>query len=142
VTVTATDSSGNSASDEIIITVVDTTAPDFTFSQHTDTLWPPNHKLVLVGTVSDVSDLVDPSPDVSIQVTSNQVMNGRGDGNTDSDWSIVNVGDEWKIYLRAERSRKQGAREYHYQIEVRDFSGNTAMSTRGATVPGDQGHGG
>jgi hypothetical protein len=119
--------------------VVDTTAPNFTLSQTTDKLWPLNHKMVLVGVIDQVNDLVDGNPNVVIEVTSNQAINGNGDGNTDSDWQVNQVGDVWEVWLRAERAGPKDARHYTIEVTVSDSNGNSTTSTAVATVPHDKG---
>jgi uncharacterized repeat protein (TIGR01451 family) len=99
----------------------DTTPPTFTLNRLEDTL-SENNEMVKVATVTDVSDAADPSPDVDIQVTSNQSIDG--------DWNVQQTGDEWEVWVRAERS---GSNDRIYTIDaaVTDKSGNraTAMHT-------------
>ncbi len=136
---TATDANNNQSSATQQVSVVDTTAPNFTLNQHTDKLWPPNHKMVLVGVISQVGDLVDGNPNVVIDVTSNQAINGNGDGNTDYDWEVIQVGDTWEIWLRAERAGPKDARHYTIKVTVSDNNGNSSSATAMATVPHDKG---
>jgi N-acetylneuraminic acid mutarotase len=143
VTWTAKDAAGNTGTAKQTITVVDTTAPDFTFTQLSSELSPPNHKMVLVATVSNVTDLVDSSPVVSVTVTSNQTTNGKGDGNTDDyDWEVIQNGVVWNIWVRAERSGKSEGRVYSISVNVSDSSGNQDTSSSTVTVPHDEGKGG
>lgn len=135
---TATDTSGNSSTGSQSVTVVDTTAPEYTVTQLTNELWPPNHKMVLVATVSAISDAVDADPQVDVTVSSNQAINGQGDGNTDPDWLVNAVDGGWEIWLRAERSGKEGARTYSYSITVADDQGNSTEQSGSAIVPHDQ----
>jgi hypothetical protein len=139
VTWSATDSNGNQSSGTQAVTVVDTTAPNFDMDQTTDMLWPPNHKMVLVAVISNVDDLVDGNPMVDIQVTSNQDINGNGDGNTDSDWSVNQVGGQWEVRLRAERTGRGEDRDYTIVVTVTDSNGNSSTATTVATVPHDKG---
>lgn len=136
---TATDANSNQRSATQMVTVVDTTAPNFTLNQNTDTLWPPNHKMVLVGVVNQVDDLVDANPNVVIEITSNQDINGNGDGNTNSDWEVNQVGDTWEVWLRAERAGPRDARHYTIAVTVSDSHGNSTTSTAMATVPKNKG---
>ncbi|NQZ12974.1 MAG: hypothetical protein HRT35_38000, partial [Algicola sp.] len=136
---TATDANSNQSSASQSVTVVDTTAPDFTLTQETDKLWPPNHKMVLVGVISQVGDLVDGNPNVVINVTSNQAINGNGDGNTNYDWEVIQVGDTWEVWLRAERAGPKDARHYTIEVTVSDSNGNSSSATAVATVPHDKG---
>jgi hypothetical protein len=71
-------------------------------------------------------DSVDPAP-VSqiISVTSNQPINGTGDGDTSPDWVITGP---LTVQLRSERSHGKD-RIYTITIETTDASGNSTTAT-------------
>jgi len=142
VTFTATDASGNSASCSMSVTVVDTTRPAInSISASPDVLWPPNHKMVDVTVTVDCTDICDPVPFCYIVgVTSNEPINGPGDGNTEPDWELFD--DEPLVaLLRAERAGGGTGRVYTIIVECIDASGNTDTSMVEVTVPHDQGKG-
>lgn len=142
VTWTATDDSGNFATAEQIVTVIDVTPPTIAATVSPDLLWPPNHKLVSIapnlavtdncsvaGTQlesitmneGDESDAYDPDFDTTL-----------GDGNTTND---IHVTSEDVIFLRAERSGKGDGRIYNLIFSVTDGSGNRAEDDTQVTVP-------
>jgi PKD repeat protein len=132
-TLTATDDSGNTATDNVTIEAVDTTAPEISVSVVPDIMWPPNHKYADVETVVTVQDTVDPSPTVIlVSVTSNEADNGKGDGNTTND--IVTL-DDTSFRLRAERSGTGQGRIYTITYKATDASGNSAEASITITVP-------
>ena len=113
------------------LTVVDTTAPSI--SPVTTTpgeLGAPNHKMidVLVGySAIDVTG----TPTCSLSVTSNEPINGLGDGNTSVDWKVL---DPHHVQLRAERSGLGGGRLYTIAIRCTDASGNVSIANGTVTV--------
>ena len=72
----------------MIITVEDTTPPEITLTLSMPNVWPPNHKMALVAAGISASDICDPDPVLTVEVTSNEPVNGIGDGNTEPDWSV------------------------------------------------------
>jgi hypothetical protein len=138
VTCTGTDDSGNATNGTFTVTVADTTAPDFTLNQLQTRLWPVSHKLVLCATVSDVRDICDAAPVVAVEVTSNEPVNGPGDGNTNADWRVIHNGNVWEIWLRAERAGSLIGRDYVINATVMDASGNKTVKGCIVTVPHDQ----
>ena len=85
----------------------------------------------------DAEDICDPAPVCRIvNVTSNEPINGPGDGNTKPDWQIV---DDLTLNLRAERSGIDANRVYTIHVECTDASANTASAAVEVTVPHDQG---
>ncbi|MHC4791328.1 MAG: HYR domain-containing protein [Planctomycetota bacterium] len=140
VTFTATDASGNSSSCSMTVTVVDTTPPTInSVSADPSVLWPPNHKMVEVTVTVDSVDICDPAPVCNIvDVTSNEPINGLGDGDTEPDWEIT---ADLTVNLRAERAGSGNGRIYTIYVECTDASGNTATATVEVTVPHDQGKG-
>lgn len=70
-------------------------------------------------------------------ITSNEDVNGNGDGNTEPDWEIV---DEMHVRLRAERSAPGSGREYLIHFRCEDASGNFVLGTVEVDVPHDQAH--
>jgi len=125
------------ATDTVTISVVDTTPPEFVFEILKHELWPPDHKMVLAAVVSGVTDICDPDPSVHITVTSDEPINGPGDGNTEADWEVVENGDTWEIWLRAERSGDSDGREYYIEVVVTDDSGNASKDSGTVVVPHD-----
>jgi len=140
VTCTATDAAGNSAQCTFAVTVVDTEPPVITeVSFNPPKLWPPNHKMVDIAVLvtavdacgSEITSWID-------HVTSNESVNGRGDGNTDPDWEIS---DGLHVKLRSERQGGGTGRVYTLYIIVSDASGNTAEAPPlEIRVPHDSAH--
>jgi len=124
---TATDTYNQTTTGAFSVTVADRTPPVVTsIVASPSNLWPPNHKMVAVRVTVTAQDAVDAAP-VSriVTVTSNQPINGPGDGNTAPDWEITGP---LTLNLRAERA---GGADRLYRIEVvtTDFSGNSTTST-------------
>lgn len=140
-TFAASDGQGASDSDDVTITIVDTTSPVISFNQEVNSLWPPNHKMVLVATGISSSDLVDGNTEVDIQVSSSEASNGKGDGNTDSDYEIrTNFDGSVDVYVRAERSGKgKNGRTYTITLTTNDAAGNNSMESFDVTVAKSQG---
>jgi hypothetical protein len=99
-----------------------------------DTLWPPNHKYVDVTVNYNVTGGVAPI-NCELSVTSNEPINGLGDGDTSPDWIIV---DAHHVRLRAERSGTGGGRIYRINITCTDVNGAVASCDVTVRVPHDQ----
>jgi hypothetical protein len=83
-----------------------------------------------------VSDSCDPSLVTKIiSVTSNEPVNGGGDGDTSPDWQITG---NLTLNLRAERAGGGSGRVYTITVESRDASGNVSVRTVTVTVPHNQ----
>ncbi|MFN2400473.1 MAG: hypothetical protein ABR543_17825 [Gemmatimonadaceae bacterium] len=115
----------------------DQTPPTITsLAASPNVLWPPNHKFVSVRVALAATDNCTPAPVCAISgVTSNEPVNGLGDGNTAPDWLITGA---ISVLLRAERSGRGTGRVYTIAVSCRDAAGNTANGTTTVLVPHDQ----
>ena len=130
------DKAGAFDTNEVTIIVQDTTPPDFTLSVTPTTLWPANHKMVLIRPSWTASDICDASPEVSlVSITMNEGDEAKGDGHTAGD---IQTGDDGSIRLRAERSGSGSGRIYTITYQAVDDSGNAAVASATVTVPHDQ----
>jgi len=84
----------------------------------------------------DVSDICDATPSCKvISITSNEPVDGKGDGHTSPDWQIV---DDLRVQLRAERAGGGNGRVYTITVRCTDDSGNSATRSVGVRVAHDQ----
>jgi hypothetical protein len=94
----------------------------------------------LADLVSGASDNCDASVSVAsvyiTQVTSDEVENGNGDGNTLND--IVIAADCHSVQLRAERDGSQNGRVYRIMLKLSDGSGNVTTAIAKVSVPKNQ----
>ena len=143
----ASDPSGNPAAPQArTVNVVDTTAPIITVNGNTPTLWPPNHKYQTFSVTDFVTGATD-SCNTSLgvgsvvisQVTSDELENSGGDGNTLND--IVIAADCKSVQLRSERDGNGDGRVYTITFKVTDSSGNVGTATARVMVPKSQGSG-
>ena len=130
---TATDANGNTSTCGQVITVIDNVPPTITGeAASTYVLSPPNHTM---GDVTiDYTATDNCAVTTTISVSSNEPINGVGDGDTDPDWIIV---DNHHVKLRAERSAGGNGRIYTITITAVDPSGNTTTKTIDVRVPHD-----
>jgi hypothetical protein len=116
------------------------TAPPLVIGGGTATpslLWPPNHKMASVTVNYSVTGGCGGSTCTITSVTSNEPVNGLGDGDVAPDWQIV---DNHHVNLRAERSGTGTGtgRVYTITITCTDGGGHTATKTVVVTVPMSQ----
>ncbi len=130
----ATDDSGNSASCQTAVQVVDTTAPTLSLNVSPLVIWPPNHKLVPIATTTSTSDTCDSRPVVSCNATSNEAPLVPGSGNTNPDIVVKNG----QLLLRAERAGTGTGRTYTVSCTSTDASGNATTATALVRVPVSQ----
>lgn len=120
------------------VTVNDVEPPVITsVTASPNVLWAPNHKMVPVTVTITSHDNcgIANCKIVNVNaVTSNEPVNGLGDGNTSPDW--VRVSDN-QVNLRAERSGKGNGRVYTIHVQCTDIHGNTSYSSVNVTVPHD-----
>jgi hypothetical protein len=124
---------GGTTTGSFTITVVDTTPPlILRIIASPSVFWPPNHKMIPVTFEVVAVDLVS-STLVShiVSITSNQSINGPGDGNTVPDWVITGA---LTADLRAERAGGTD-RIYTITIVTVDGSGNQTSGTVQVRVP-------
>jgi hypothetical protein len=118
----------------------DSTAPTITLIPNVNmTLWPPNHQyesIAVTDFVASASDDCDPTVNVNsvyiLKITSDEVEDGAGDGNTLND---IVIGASCKTaQLRAERSSNGDGRVYSITFKVKDSAGNVTTATTTVTV--------
>ena len=133
VTLTVSDSTGETDQCTATITVIDTTPPVITLNPVEADIWPPNHKYNTFE-LSDIVLSVDDNcadlglDDVNItKVTSDEPENSTGDGNTMNDMVIAN--NCKSIQLRSERKGSSNGRVYTIYLELNDGNDNIDSAT-------------
>lgn len=97
-----------------------------------DEIWPPNGKMCEIIVTVDVTDNVDPEPEV---VISEILVN---DADATGDYQIDSNG---RIWLKAARDAHGDDRVYTIVVTAIDAAGNETTSSAEVTVPHDQGNG-
>lgn len=134
-TVTLTVSDGElDDSDEVMVSVVDTTPPEISAKVKPWILWPPNHKLRDVKAKVEVTDVCDPDPGfVLSEVSSNgdHPYHPVFPDIVGADIGTPDVGFE----LRAEKNKKGQSRVYKIVYTAEDGSGNMEDDKTFVVVP-------
>src|SRR6185503_6671182 len=86
---------------------------------------PPNHKMKDI-TVNYNAISACGSVKTALSVSSNEPINGTGDGDTSPDWVIV---DDHHVKLRAERAATGSGRIYTITITATNLTGTSSTST-------------
>jgi hypothetical protein len=134
VTVTATRLDGSSNACMFNIRVNDVQPPTVSVpTVDKPTLFPPNHEMIPITVNYTAAD--NNSVSCTLSVTSNEPINGLGDGDTAPDWTII---DAHHLLLRAERSGKGTGRIYTIKVTCADPAGNTVIRTVTVKVPLNQ----
>lgn len=100
-----------------------------------DELWPPNHKMETIILDYTVTDNCG-TPALVVEVTSNEPVDGDGDGATTPDWIVI---DANTVELRAERAGSGDGRVYTISVSASDSGGGATVETIQVTVPPDSG---
>jgi hypothetical protein len=136
----SSDTSGNVATCESLVTVRDTVPPRLELGLSPVALWPPNHHLVDVRVHASATDTCGDATAVLDSIGSSEPDDapGLGDGNTRFDIQDAEVGTgDLTFRLRAERDGTGAGRTYTVAYSATDGSGNTTTAGAFAIVPHD-----
>ena len=127
ITLTVSDGRGGSATDTLVVTVLDTTPPVIqSATASPSVLSSPNKQLVPVAISVSVADACGAGVRCHIvAVTSNETIDA-------TDWVITG---DLTLKLRAERANRGAGRIYTITVECLDASGNASTKTATVTVP-------
>jgi hypothetical protein len=135
VTFFSVDAAGNQESPQVRIVRIDRTPPVLAgLPAATCTLWPPDHRLVPVASITASDSLSGLVGAPAIEVTSSEPDLATGEGDLAPD-AIVTGGT---VQLRAERAGSGPGRVYTVAATVSDVAGNTATASATCTVPHDR----
>jgi len=108
-------------------TTVDPTPPTVTgLAADPASLWPKNHKMRDVTINYTATDSCGGVNCQITNITSNEPVEGTGDGDTSPDWEFV---DEHHVRLRAESAGGSVGRTYTITVTCTDGAGNTTTKT-------------
>jgi N-acetylneuraminic acid mutarotase len=141
ITLQVDDGFNDPVSGEIIVEIVDTTSPTLDPAANLTVLWPANHKMVDIVIEANASDNSGLPITLSASISSNEPVNGTGDGDHAPDWTEPIIDQENGIItfqLRAERSGKGNGRVYTITITATDNSNNSTTAILAITVPHDK----
>jgi hypothetical protein len=133
-TLTADDGNGGFATDAAVVTVLDVTPPSISSAAATPSIISvADHRMVPVVISVSAFDQCGGSFSCRIvDVTSNEPVDGLGDGDTSPDWEITG---DLTLKVRAERAGTGTGRVYTITIACVDTSGNQTTSLVAVTVP-------
>jgi photosystem II stability/assembly factor-like uncharacterized protein len=138
VTVTGLRLDGTSDSCSFTVAVNDTEIPEMgTVTVDKPLLWPANHQWEIVTVNYDTDD--NCPLNCVLTVSSNEPVNGLGDGDGTPDWEVI---DAHHVRLRSERSGTGTGRIYTITVTCTDPSGNSVVKTVTVKVPRSLGKGG
>jgi len=136
VTSTATDRTGVTVSCAFTVTVVEATPPEIEdVIARPSVLWPPNHRMVEVDLEVVLGESCGEVACEILEVTSNEPIDGLGDGSTEPDWMVT---DDGTLHLRAERSGTGSGRVYTVEVSCVDELGEETRDTVLIRVPHDR----
>jgi hypothetical protein len=143
ITLRVTDTAGESDTDALVASVVDTTAPELTCSASTATLWPPNHAMTDIGWEHQVTDACDDgAPPLGFAIHSDEDPAGASGAGGPGHCPDGRVGTDGNVSLRAERSGGGDGRVYRVLLTATDASGNSAECKVSVDVPKSRGRNG
>jgi hypothetical protein len=152
---TVDDGNGGTATDEVVVTVVDTEAPSLDLSVDRRKLWPPDRRMVSVAIRLEATDVAAASADLTVEcrVSSSEpdvrcvprwlarlfkIPRFAGDVNGEDGYTAPvsatltwDEGEEaWtgSVSLRAERNHPLRVRSYTIEAAVADAGGNDASA--------------
>jgi len=126
------DAAGQASTDATAVTVLDHTAPTITsVSASPATVSPPNHRMVPVTVTAAATDACGAASCTIASITSNESVNGTGDGDTAADWEITGPNT---ANVRAERAGGGSDRVYTLTVRCTDPSGNASTGTTTVAV--------
>lgn len=122
----------------VYVEVQDTTAPTLVVESSHSELWPPNFKMVTVTIEAKTSDICCDNPTLSVEVCSDEPIDGTGDGAFAPDWDNIVIDqdtDTITLELRAERSGIGDGRTYTVLITATDCHENSSVAPIAISVP-------
>ena len=109
------------------LTTVDPTPPSINgLSANPASLWPKNHKMRDVAINYTATDTCGGVNCQITNITSNEPINGTGDGDTSPDWEFVDANN---VRLRAESAGGGVGRIYTITVTCTDAAGNSTTKT-------------
>ncbi|WP_028401792.1 hypothetical protein [Ectobacillus panaciterrae] len=134
------DKAGNTEDTKTIQIKIDKTAPELTLKLNQASLWPPNHKMVTVKVTPEWQDSLSGMQSIVLtSITSNELPDGPGDGNTAQDIQNAAYGTaDFEFDLRAERSGGGTGRVYTITYTITDTAGNSRAVSTTLAVAHDQ----
>jgi hypothetical protein len=125
----ASDIAGNMTTANQTVTVTGSGATVGAVTASPSVLWPPNHKMADI-TINYTTFAGCGGVNCAItSISSNEPVNGNGDGNTTPDWEIV---DAHHVRVRSERAGNGGGRIYTITLSCTGAGG--LVVTRTVTV--------
>ena len=133
-TLTVDDGRGGTATDTVSLTVVDNAPPVIgTLTASPSVLAPPNHQMIDVAVSVSLASACEGGTTCRIvSISSNEPINGLGDGDTAPDWVITGA---LTAQFRAERGQHPDGRVYTITVECVDKAGNASSKTVKVHVP-------
>jgi hypothetical protein len=138
ITLQVTDHAGATATDEVVVAIVDTRPPSLTLALTPELLWPPNSRMVTITATVTATDACSATTFTLDSITKNESARqfgsfGGGDDVQGADYGTADL----SFMLRASRNPHGIGRVYTVVYTAVDASGNATTAEASVIVPHD-----